>query len=99
MRQHMVVVVENLFKRFCETRGISEVAQPQRAPRRFVLVTRTNATTGRADFFLAAAGLPGLIQRNVIRQNQGAGGGDLQTVLHRNTAGFQCINLFQQRFW
>ena len=51
--QHMVVQIKEFTQFAGETLGVLEILHPQRTPRNFVFISRTNASPCGANFFRA----------------------------------------------
>ena len=92
-----VVVIEHRLEFVGETVGVEDIAQPEPAPGDLVLVGRPDAPTGGADLVLAPGDLAGLVEGNVIGQDQRAGGTDAQPLPHRHSLVLQLGDLRQQR--
>ena len=77
--EHEVVQVEDLAQLRCKPLAIEEILQTDRTSRDFVLIGGPDAATGRADLAGALCRLARLIERDVVRQNEGTGFADLQS--------------------
>ena len=84
-----VVEVHQFAQAFAEGFRVHEVGQSQAAARDFVFVGGADAASGGADFVGAARGFACLVERAVARQDEGAGGRDVQALHDGHTGGFQ----------
>ena len=96
LRQHEVVQIEHFLDFGTEPRGIEQILDAQRATRYLVFIRRPDAPTGRPDLGVATAGLAGLIQRDVVGQDQRARFGDLQARSHILPRRLQLRNFLEQ---
>ena len=96
MLQGEVVIVHDAPQLVRQAVGVQGVAQAQTASGDLVLVGRADAATGGTDGLAAPGLLPGVIQGDVIGQDEGAGGADGQALADRHPLGLQTVNLFQQ---
>ncbi len=71
LRQHEVVEVEYFGELLAEVRGVEQVRHAHCAPRRLVLVGRTDAATGGTDLVGAALEFARLVQRHMRGQISG----------------------------
>ena len=73
-----IVELEQRLELRREAIGIEEILEPDRAPGDLVLVRGADAAAGRADLAVAHRAFAGLIERDVVREHQRAGRGDLE---------------------
>ena len=96
MLQRKVVIVHDLAQALGEVIGIEQLAEADAATRDLVLVTGADTTAGGADGLLAAGNLAGLIQRDMVGQDQRAGFAEADTIAGRNAVLLQHFDLLQQ---
>src|SRR5690606_24221801 len=82
-----------------ESCRVIEVLYAQGATAHLVFVRRTDTPACRADLAVALASLAGLIDGDVIRENQRAGGGDPQTRAHIEPDLFELTDFAEQGLW
>ena len=95
--QHEVVEIQHLAQFGGEAFLVEQIAQPHRPPRRLVFIGRSNAAPGGADGPFAARLFTGLIQGNVIGQNQRTGFTNPQPRHHVHAPALQIVDFGQQR--
>ena len=96
MDQGVVVVIQHLAQGVLEPPGISEIAQAQTTAGYLVFISGADAPASGTDLVTAPACFPGLIQGNVVGEDQGAGGGDHQALAHGHPATLQLTDLLEQ---
>ncbi len=98
LRQHEVVVLQHLGQFFAEMLRMHEFAKANAAARDLVFVRGTDAATGGADLVGAFLQFARLIERNVVWEDQGAGGADFQVVADNDALRGDLVDFLQQRF-
>jgi hypothetical protein len=91
------VEVEHLAHALAQALGREQVVHAHRAPADLVLVGGPDAATGGADLGVTALGFASAVERDVVRQNQGAGAADAQPFAHRHAGPLELVDLGQQR--
>ena len=97
LRQHEVVVIEQLLELRAQAAGHEEILQPDRAPRDLVLVGRPDAAAGGADLSGAACRLARDIERGVVRQDQRTGFRDPDAPVELHAGARELVHLLEQR--
>ena len=98
MLQLHIVIGQNRFQLFGQLLRTEQIHHADGPTGDFVLVSRTDAATGRADFAFASGGFARLVQSDMVRQNQRTGRRDFQTAFHVFHAGrVQFVDFAQQR--
>ena len=97
--QHLVVQCQIFTQLGGKSLRVFEVLHPQGTPSHFVFISGPNATASGADlggarFFFG--GLAAHIQRNVVRQDQGASLAYAQPRTNLDTGFFKACDFFQQ---
>ncbi len=95
--QDEIVVIEDLAKAGRKSLAVQHIPHLQATTGDLVLISRSDTSTGGTDRLLATSPLTRLIKRYVIRQNEGAGFTNFQSLAGRNAALFQHIELLEQR--
>ena len=95
--EHEIVELEDLAQLRCETIGVEEILETDRAARDLVLVRRADAAAGRADFRFAHGALARLIERHVIGKHQGTGRRDLEAGADLHARAFELADLLHER--
>ena len=93
-----IVIGEVFLQLLGQFSGIEEILHADGTTGHLVFIGRADAATGRADLVGALGGFAGMVQRDVVRQDQRAAFGDLQAAAHIDTSGFQLVDFLQQRF-
>ena len=91
-----VVEVHQFAQAFAEGVRLHQVGKAQAASRDFVFVGGTDATPGSTDFVGAARGFARLVERAVARQDESAGGRDVQPLHHGRASGFKRGDFFKE---
>ncbi|EHM55229.1 hypothetical protein HMPREF9080_00876 [Cardiobacterium valvarum F0432] len=86
-----VVEVHQFAQALAEGTRVLQVGKAQAASRDFVFVSGADAASGGADFVCAACCFACLIQRAVRRQDEGAGGRDVQAFAYGDAGGFKGV--------
>ncbi len=94
--QDKIVVIKDFGQFLGEMLFVQQFTQTDAAPGDLVFIGRPDATTSSADLLVTFAGFAGLVQGDVIGQDQGAGGTDLQAVSDGAGTGFQFIDFLEQ---
>ncbi len=97
LRQHEVVIVEQLRELRREAVRVEQVLHADRAPRDLVLVGGADAAAGRADLVARGRALARLVERHVISQHQRAGRRDREPRTHVDTRLLELADFLQQR--
>ncbi len=77
--------------------AVGEVADPDRAARHLVLVRGPDAAARGADRPIALGGLPRLVDRGVMRQDERARFADLEPRRHVDARGLEHVDFLEQR--
>src|SRR6478609_8936323 len=72
--EHEIVIIEHVAKLRRKALRVHQVIQTYRAARNFILIRRPDAAPGRSNLSAALGCLSRMIDSNVVRQNQRAGG-------------------------
>jgi len=80
-----------------ETLPMQQVSHTQRAPCGLVFIGRADAAPGSADGVAALRLFTGLVQRGMVRQDQGGGLADKEMVAHSHVVLLQQLNLLHER--
>ena len=94
--EHEVMVVEHLAQQGGEALAVEQVAQAQAATRDLVFVGGADAAAGGADGGLAAGLFAGMVQRDVVGHDEGAGLGQAQALAHRNALVLELGHFLEQ---
>src|SRR5690606_21475881 len=97
--EHKIMEVEHLFQLGFEGCRVIEVLYAQGAASNLVFVSRTDTPACCTDLAVALASLAGLVDGDVIRQDQRAGGGDPQTRAHIEPDLFELADFSEQGLW
>ena len=91
------MIIHNLFQRRPELLRLKQVADTQPTAGHLILISRTDTTTGGANFLITTDGLANLVQGNMVRQDQRTTRADHQSIANLDAGCFEHLQLFKQR--
>ena len=97
LREHEVVIVERLAHQLGEARRVEQVLRAHRTARDLVFVGRADAATRRADLGVAALDLTGLVECDVVVEDQWAIAADHETRRRVESGDRELVDLGEQR--